>query len=272
MFNTQKKNILIIVLAILFALITQVGFVSVKAAEPDNTYCGTGEGTSFTETISYTSTEVSTLLTTVPVPNYDTHMTNDCAPVAGAIIAGHFDYYCPNLIPEFTSVLLYNGAYYTSGPSAKIHAVISSLYSSMQTDASAGTTFANFKTGLTSYAQGQGYSASYTSVMSGSSFNLNNYITQIGNGRPVALFINTFKYIMSANFMTSNNTDTLIGVQSQQRHVCVGYGYKTIKYYNGSNNFRTDTYLMIALGNNSKGYLNINSTSIVENAIAVYIG
>lgn len=274
--KNKKMIAVVIILAIILIVAMQAGIMNTRAFAnqiEEKTYCGVGGGSTYTETITYTNAPVTLEMTDYMAPNYDRMISlpNDCAPVAGAIIAGFYDYTYTNLIPNYTSVVFYNNRYYLNAQSTQVNATITSLYSSMQTNSTIGTTFNNFKNGFASYVQGQGYSISYTSVMSWGSFSLSSFISQVNNGKPVALFLQTFKYVESGKFTTSGNTDTLIVLQSTESHVCVAYGYKIVNYYNGSTNFRTDTYLMVSLGNDTYGYLNINDTSVIDEAIAVSI-
>lgn len=233
-------------------------------------YCGNEGAVSFAETVSFTSKETDAGQTVATLPAYLGIGSNACVPAAASIVLGYYDIYKPELIPDFTSAYVYNGVYYYAAQNDKVNSVINQLAELMQTNViSPGTTVAQFKAGFTKYVNVKGYSVAYESLMT-NNFSLEAFKEKIEANTPVLLFLNGYRYNTLAGYSEMSGTDVFSGITSENRHACAAYGYKTFRYYRNGSLFRTDTYLLVAFGDNTKGML-LMDISRIEDAYAIII-
>lgn len=207
----------------------------------------------------------------VPLYHHGT-LENACGPIGGAIIVGYYDKYCQNLIPNYTNYYTATGKYRPQD-STYIPALIQELYSEMQTNVVApGVSESECLDGLESYVEGKGYSISYTAVKPyNGTFSFTAYQNAIDNGKPVILFCDSVQLLIPLEYDTYNQ---FIVEQESRAHIAVGYGYQIYRYYDeNGNNFRTDTYLLVATGwnPNNMGFLEINDHSWLDSGFAVDI-
>lgn len=206
--------------------------------------------------------------------NTNSNLESSCAAVAGAIIVGYYDRNNTSLIPNFTPGWTANGAYryypmiYAS---TTIQGVIGTLYTDMGIT-SLGATQTQYKNGLTSYVNTQGYNITYTDIMSNGTFNYSNTVTQMNNGKIASLFLVNFN---GCAITISNNTATYSKTSYGGNHIYIAYGYRKIRYYDSSNNnFRTDIFLKVSTGFSSTKstwyYVGSNDTTLAA-AEAAYI-
>ena len=213
------------------------------------------------ETINFTDREEEYIETVNGVPTYSTtsELSNACGAVAGAIIVGFYDKYYTDLIDGYASSFASSGKY-KSADKTYIPALISKLYTLMRTNVDdVGVSESDCLSGLKSYVESTGHAIDYSSVKTASKLNENNYKNAIEANKPVLIFskqTEVYNFIMSDTYAEFSST-TVNG-----NHIFVGYGYYQIKYYNGSTNFRTDTYIKVASGlaQQSTGYLKVSST------------
>lgn len=173
------------------------------------------------------------------------NLTNACGPVAGAEIVAFYDKYYPNLIPGWDSYYPATGKYRTQN-GTYITPLLQELYTLMKTNVGGdGVTEANFKSGLQTYFTNHGYSASYSSVKSGSSLNYSTCKTAIDSNKVIVLFTTPGNVY---EISQTSDHDTIASYTISGNHIMIAYGYLQIKYYSGSTLFRTDTYLKVATG------------------------
>ena len=205
-------------------------------------------------------------------PDYCTSpYVSSCACIAGANVVGYFDRYCPNLIPDFEPGYDYMGYYMYYGEKSQITSVVTQLYSDMGTTASEGTTTAQFLSGMKKYANRAGYNFSYSSCMSGSSFNYTAAKNGMqNNNRPIVLFLSGYNIADIGNY---SDHDSIAYVLSAANHVMVGFAYYEITYTYDSGAQETVNYIYVAGGITQcpTGYFNINYNTKINDAYAVSI-
>lgn len=198
------------------------------------------------EDIYYTSREVLGERDTAggaPTFNTNEGYSNVCGPLAGTGIVAFYDKYYPNLIPGWDSYYPATGKYRPQG-SVYISAVLSELYTLMQTNVKGdGVSESEFKTGLQTYINNQGYSVNYESVMNGGTFNYNAFTNAVDNNKVTVLFIRPSDICDISEY---SDHDLIVSYNITGNHIMYAFGYFQVKYYNGSTLIRTDTYLKVA--------------------------
>lgn len=230
-----------------------------------------GEATYVSETINFDSYTCTELYMDRTCPNYrNLTQINSCAPMAGSIVIGYYDYTCPNLIPNFEVGSYYNGTFYYRGQNNSVISMKEELYYYMGTNTiEPGTSITQFKTGLTNFVNDKGYSLNISEC--GSNFNLNSVKQSFEDNKPVVIFLNSYSYYDYKGISTTENSMTMIKKENVVGHVVVGYAYKQFTFYNGNIPFRIDNYLVVAFGDGSSGYLAINSTSCIDKTLSINI-
>ena len=188
-------------------------------------------------------------------------ISNACGAIAGAEIVAFYDKYYPNLIPGWDSYYPATGKY-RSQNGTYINPMMQELYRLMQTNvAGEGVSESEFKTGLQQYFTNHGYSASFSSVKSGSTLNYSACKTAVDNNKVMVLFTTPGNIYQISE---ESNYDAIISYNIGGNHIMIAYGYLQIKYYNGSGLFRTDTYLEVATGRDmpAKAYYKIDSSNL----------
>lgn len=224
------------------------------------------------EQVYYTSKSVDSFSTDNYVPFYtpNTTLANSCGATGGAIIVGFYDKYYENLIPGYTTYYTANGRY-KPVDSTYIPALMVDLYDLMRTNVDdVGVSESDCRNGLRSYVQGKGYSLTYTSIKTGSALNMNACKNAFQNNKPILLFCEEagVAYIGEAS-----GYDNITTTPIANNHIMVAFGYYQVKYYNGSNNFRTDTYFYVAPGlfGLTSGWVNVDSIDWLNNGYIVTI-
>ena len=245
---TKTKGFLII--AILLACVSVFGAWTGNAPATTETRYADAPllSTYANETISYTRKEiVAENYTEGDCPFYysPSDLTNACGAVAGAEIVAFYDKYFPNLIPDWMSYYTSNGNYRRQDATI-VPALIRDMYTRMRTNVDdVGVSRTDFLNGLTSYISNKGYEVTYQDVMTASKINFEKCRNAIDNNQVVAIFAKpTSVYELSYG----SNSDTIIPIKIASAHIMVAFGYLQIKYYNNSGLFRTDSYLMAAMG------------------------
>lgn len=226
-----------------------------------------------TETINYTSKEQECY----ELPNlaplyYTTTLTNACGPVAGGIIVGYYDKYYEDLIPDYTAYYPASGKY-KRPDSTYVPALLQNLYTLMRTNIDdVGVSETDCLNGLRSYVESKNRLINYSSIMNSTGTGLNEtaYLSAINAQKPVLMFCNS---VTLYDIYLFDNYDNIAILQTGNSHVLVGYAYLVVRYYNGTTNFRTDTYLEVSTGwsENLYGYLKISSTEWLDSGYAVDI-
>lgn len=267
--KSQIKKSFLTLLVLVFAFVNFIAFAGTKVtanADTDNTHFGNLELYSVvtsTETVNYTRREDSKKETVNGVPLYLKHndLDNSCGATAGAIVLGFYDKYYENLIPNFTSYFPATGKYKTADK-VYIPALMTELYNLMRINIDMdGVRENDCLNGLKSYVSGKNQTIGYTQLNSSSQLNVSAYMNAIDNNKPVLLFC--YRTELITEFISGTTQETINKAAMELNHIYVGYGYYTVKYYNGSNNFRTDTYLKVACGVSglTQAFIKISSTA-----------
>lgn len=192
-----------------------------------------------------------------------------CAPVAGGNLIQFWDRYKTDLIPNYTPGTIVGSFYLYKESSSTTNSLITQLYSDMGTGAN-GTMIAQFKTGLGTYCSRQGYTATFTSCMSGGAFNYSVAKQQISAGKPVVLFVDTYTI---NDFTQRDGYDYITYKVGSGTHVMAGFGYKEVTYALTSGGTRQDYYLAIASGSRirQRGFFNVNYNTQIDDAYSLLV-
>ena len=196
-----------------------------------------------------------------PLFNYSAGYQNACGPIAGTAIVAFYDKYYPNLIPGWESYYPATGKYRGQG-TTYVYNLFEEMYVLMQTNVKGdGVSESEFKTGLQTYITNHGYSASYTNVKSGSSFNYSACKNAIDNNKVIVLFTKPGTVYDLSEF---SDHDTLLDYNITGNHIMFAYGYLQIKYYNSTGLFHTETLLKVSTGRvaPSIAYYRLDSTNL----------
>ena len=205
-----------------------------------------------------------------PLYNYTAGYSNACGPIAGTAIVAFYDKYYPNLIPDWDSYYPATGKYRPQ-VTTYTNPVLSELYSLMQTNVKGdGVSESEFKTGLQTYINNHGYSASYTSVISGNSLNYSACKAAIDSNKVIVLFITPG---VVYDFAEYSDHDTFTENSIAGNHIMYAYGYIQINYYNNTGLFRTETFLEVSVGRaaTTVAYFRVNSSNL-QAAYIVNVG
>ncbi len=200
-----------------------------------------------TEVVTYTNREDDYYETTNSVPFYEArgYLSNSCGPTAGAIVVGFYDKYYEELIPNFKAYYPATGKY-KFDDKVYVPKLMEDLYSAMRCNIDdVGVNESDCLNGLRSYCESKGRKVSYSSVATSGGLNATAYLNAINNNQPIILF-NKATELYDMN--TTATEETWVKFSIPANHVYVGFGYYVVRYYNGNNNFRTDTYLRVACG------------------------
>ena len=236
-------------------------------------YCGAWEFTPYYQTVSYATKTVSQYSIQYDLPNYFGPVGTTCASTAGTVLVAYYDRFYEGLIPNY-QVYTRFGSTIRYKPSSETTATVSNeLYNLMGGELEhIGTTYSEFQDGMNAYVSNKGYTYTTTSLFTGGSFDFAKYKNAVENGKPVALFLNSFaiKLTVTAN----NGVDTISNEGTNTPHVVIGCGYEQHKYFNvAGQEIDNRIYLKVATSLNSYqiGYLNINGLTVINHAISVEI-
>lgn len=285
--NATKKIVIIVLLIVstaIFAMQPSLATYAANEQTTDEIYYGDAlyssvDSLSSTETeiISYATKSYTIYTINKTYPEYyntNTGLSNTCANVAGSNVIGFYDRYYDELIPNCTvgfETARYYMYQYMPSIGNQIQGVINDLYVRMGTNNPvAGTTQTQYKAGLTSYVNSKNRSTSYSSVMTGSSFDLNKAITQFEAGNPITLFLSGY------NFTKLNDNGSVVSLNKiiyEGNHIAVAYGYQKVEYYNSNGGLiKSKTYLYVATGFSDNGMVYIvNNNGTLNDAEAVHI-
>lgn len=193
-----------------------------------------------------------------------------CACIAGANILAYYDRYCPELMPDYEPGYEYMGYYFYYADSYSFTTAIIQLHSDMGTTDSAGTTTAQFLSGMKKYAGRAGYTFNYSSCMSGGKFNYASAKSGMENNRATALFLSGYNVAQIAELA---NRDGIGYILSSANHVMVGFGYRDATYTYDSGAQETFNFMYVASGTGDRpaGYFNINYNTKINDAYSVSI-
>lgn len=265
-------------LTLFSVVILLFGFCFNVNHKESNRYSGYGDDSSYstyssiiTETVSYTSKEESYIETVNAVPLYTqiSDLPNSCGPTGGAIIVGFYDKYYENLIPNFVPNL--SSGKYKKNDRVAVPNLMRDLYTLMRTNIDdVGVGQGDCMDGLETYVKNKGYSISYSNIKSNNTVNASYFTSAINRNEPALIFCSKMDlYIVTTN----SNVDSISYTTYTGGHVVVGYGLYSVKYYNGDNQFRSDTYIRVATGLSGveHGFLKVASTDWCNAAYSVDI-
>jgi hypothetical protein len=199
-------------------------------------------------------------------------LSNACAPIAGGNIVQYWDRYDTNLISDYTPGVYFGSYYLYKEVSQTLNSVITQLYNDMGTNSGdAGTSITQFRNGLTTYCNRQGYyTVSFNSCMNNGSFDYNAAKTLMSQGQPLALFLDVYTVI---DITANDGYDYLLYDIGDGCHVMAGFGYKEITYTLSGGSSRTDYYIAVASGLSmrKRGYFNINYSTQIDQVYGISI-
>ncbi len=249
-----------------------------------NTFTG-----SETQRVEYSRKSESSYKISRGLPSYmQCSYQNSCANIAGGIVVGYYDSYFGELIPSYAA---YSGGRWT-GENAATKNMIDALYHDMKTDVYGGTTYANFKSGLTSYVARRGRNVSYGSLVRGGTLDVAGFTAAVKSGRPVVLFVD--KYNALSTIAEMNGYDMMVTNYYSGNHTMVAYGYRNVDYYRTETksvwspvwynpfrfvkvteevNYRTDRYLNVktVISSLPDGYIRLYDSCKLDYALSVNI-
>ena len=269
----MKKLMYLVLVLVLLTSISMFGAWAPIVEEEEIRYADAPiVSTAASTYVYYTSRDVDYAKTAggAPLYNYTAGYANACGPIAGTAIVAFYDKYFPNLIPGWDSYYPATGKY-RSQVTTYTTPVLSELYTLMQTNVNGdGVSESEFKTGLQTYINNHGYSASYTNVKSGSSLNYSACKAAIDSNKVIALFIKPGIVYTLGEY---SGYDTYTESTITGNHIMYAFGYIQIKYYDSTGLFRTETLLEVSVGRASPSlaYFKVDSSNL-EAAYIVNVG
>ena len=239
----------------------------------DTYYSDGGQSVYITETLNYdyyVNTEM--VFTELEPPKYDAYyQPNSCAPTAGAIAIGYYDFYNSNLISNYDTYYFEDDYWCPKAATSQISAVMGNLYTSMGTNVGGdGTTISGFLSGLSSYVTNQGYTLTTTNIgISATIFS--NCSTAFNNNEIVVLFLDSYEYINYSHLQINNTSYTFTVKTKQAGHVVIATGYRQYKFYQNNQIIETDNFFEVAFGNGTWGFLKANNLSTIDAAYKLSI-
>lgn len=217
---------------------------------------------------TYTQNDIQ-LIRLCPNYSYDSSLPNSCAPTAGSIIVGYYDYTCANLIPDFDACFIYNGNYRYRATTLEVQEINIELFNLMGTNTEApGTSAAQFKNGLKEYVENCGYNITFTKC--GNRINIETALTYLNAQQPIALFMNSYYYYTTGGVVDLGDGIGMVGRYSTNGHVAIAFGYR--EYVVTKDNItNTHKYLIVSFGDGSQGLIPLGNISIFEEAYAINI-
>lgn len=193
---------------------------------------------------------------------------NSCVAKMCTNLIVYLDKTYTNLIPNYEPGISFMGNYIFRSDTDETKAAYDQLYKDTNTDAS-GASVTDFKSGFQTYVNRQGYSVNYTSLMSWWSFNFNSAKTAVQAGKPLAVFMSSYRGI---KITKSDGYDYLEYEITNGNHAMAGYGCLEVNYTLEGNQTRTDKYIYGALcvAMFRAGYINIEEVEI-DDAYAIII-
>ncbi len=269
------------ILAIIIAIVVTFSFLSVSAEEAREIYYNSEQLPTpmalRDETLNYTRKEVliDTTMSQKTPYYYDVfaELKNGCAAIAGSIIVGYYDITLENMIPNFSSYLIRGGKVVYKPVEANINKMMNDLFIRMKVNTTgAGATEEQFKNGLSDYVVEKGYNIIYKNYGLGSNIDYNMIANSFNRGEPVVLFLTMSNLI--TNLQIGDTHLSMTCKDYYANHILIANGIKRIRYYNGNNIIRTDTYLSVSSGLSSylnNEYIWLESTLAVNDIVGVEI-
>jgi hypothetical protein len=232
----------------------------------ERAYFGGGTVTYSTATVTFTNRVDNKNELAFRVPQYSG--TGACVPIAGGNVIHYWTRYKSNLMPSFTPGSSLGASYLYATSGAAITSMVAQLETDMGTTVS-GTTIAQFKSGMTTFVNRQGYSVSYTSCISSGVFSYSTAKTQLAS-KPLVLFCNPYA---AATLSVSGSTESINTMLGDAAHAMASFGYREITYTFSNNTTRTDNYLQVSTGLSARttGYCKMGGDTVIDDAYAINI-
>lgn len=236
-------------------------------------YCGIGDSLgSKTYTVDYIDREINefSMATTIPSYYYEA-IPNACVPIAAGNVIAFYDRYKTNLIENYTPGMGLGSLYKYKNQNESIDALMNQLCIDMGTNSEGvGNNLDEFEEGMQLYCERQGYTVSFTSFMSGNSFNYNAAVEKIESNIPIIMFL---RKVELSSITENTNSDYYFCRYGSINHSLSVFGYREIDYTLNNNTHREDEFLLVATGikNMPRAYLNMNNNLVVDEAYAVNI-
>lgn len=227
-------------LTVLMSALVAISFFGVRGADEmtfADGYNGASLENSEKVTIEFARKDDEEFVINGGLPKYSdrSDRINSCANVAGAIVLGYYDKTYDELIDNFSSARVIRDRVLYATQSKAVDDVVARLYVTMKTNITeGGTTIGNFKNGLQEYVNEQGMNISYSQVVKNQELNFGAYETAIKEEKPVVLFCSKYSLISIDAFNIQSGTAEFTLQHYVGNHVLVGYGLRTIKYYDAS--------------------------------------
>lgn len=286
--KTKEKFTAILAAAMLFAAILlpcaaaalpQQAFAAEEQRYcDDEVYYGEGESYNDDQYVYYDSYTIRERNYHISAPTYkglDLDQTNICAPVAGLNVVVYYDYYYPNLVPDFEPGMI-SGGMYTYFPDIgweETDAAVWELYDLMNTNQGApGTADSDFKNGLVDYFENHGYNMSYSSFYSSqTNVNLSALDTALNQDKVALILCSQYNFVYS--FIDHDTYVEIVKRNSNVGHIMMVYGYQIIDYYKDGSLFQSDTYLYVSSGYGSgiQGFIKMNDHLKINEALIVNV-
>jgi hypothetical protein len=143
----------------------------------------------------------------------------------------------------------------------------------MNTSPRGGTTIPNFKSGLISYVDSQGYSVLFQSLMTGGTFGTFRYEVakqMMRQGIPIVIFCDQWTSTHMANSSTGTGKEQMF---NSTPHALTVFGYREMTFTFANGTTRIDRYLQVSSGWHVRntGFLRLNCMAIIDDAYAVSI-
>lgn len=272
------KKVLTLVFAFMMCFLSNAllasGLTASAGYYSDNTFNGVVDHAPYRETLSYDSYSRVGYSLQRPVPSYsNSNLTNGCAPIAGSIIVGYYDYVSPDLMPNFVcGRWLGTVRFKYNYEDPAIPTCQNSLYSLMGTNTiNNGTSLAQFKAGLTAYARNNGnYSVNYTSY--GSNMSLASMQAAMEAQIPVVLFLDSYVYYDEFGFFVEDDNYIMSGYSAKVGHMVVAYAFAEYNFYKDGALIKTKKLAAVAMGDGDNVYIDLdNSLTSYSDAMAISI-
>ncbi len=211
-------------------------------------------------------------------PSYssiNSDMHNYCGAIAGRNVVGFYDRWYTNLIPNYTPGMVTGSGIYRYYPDMNVtatHTVVEDLYDLMQIGEIGGTTSSNFRSGLSAYFSGKGYSTSYSSFYSSAtSVNFTQLTNAINQNKVGVIMCTQYNFVYALNQYVDEEYVLVSKVNSTTAHMMMIFGYQTWAFYKDGNHVCTKTFLSVCSGfaDADIGYMELNDSSATINEAVI---
>jgi len=241
------RKILNLLLVLVLTITSFAGILSIPAGAASDTEYFERGGSMFNyfyDRIDYHHKTIVTgfLDPNIELPEYQSSYS--CGITAGGVIVSWYNKDLSGLIPGHTAGTYSKlGTWKWTGQNATINSLFGTMYTLMNAaNTGGGVTIANYLGGLNSYASGQNYTFTSSSIHNGSAFT-SDYRTAINSGKLLSVFMDGFNMCLGVS--QYSGYDIALITEYNGTHIMVVYGYADITYYDSNDNIiRVDNYLV----------------------------